>query len=41
MFGSKDQYDLSKLPFYSGDGIINTASKNNGGKRQSIIYVTG
>jgi carboxylesterase type B len=40
MFGSKNQYDLARLPFYSGDGLIKSATKNNEGRR-SIIYVTG
>jgi carboxylesterase type B len=40
LFGSKTQYDPSKLPFYGGDGFVNTATKHNKGQN-STIYVQG
>jgi carboxylesterase type B len=40
LFGSKSEYDPTKLPFYDGDGFINTATYENG-QSNSMIYVRG
>ena len=35
LFGSKDEFDLSKLPFYSGQGVLEEAAKG------SAVFVAG
>lgn len=38
LYGSKQQFDASVLPFYFGDGFLDTASQSN---NSNMIFVTG
>ena len=41
LFGSKNQYNSDTVPFYLGDGFVNTATETNRDDQTSIIFVTG